>query len=62
MAARARAMVETQWDMAAVTARLVEEYRKLVRQKRAAAPGAGPVLAAPTSRPSFSASSGSGLS
>jgi GT2 family glycosyltransferase len=62
MAARARAMVEAQWDMAAITARLVEEYRKLVRQKRAAAPGAGPVLAAPTSRPSFSASSGSGLS
>ena len=36
MAARARAMVETEWDMAAITRRLVEEYRQLVRQKRAA--------------------------
>jgi O-antigen biosynthesis protein len=35
MAARARAEVEAHWDMAVLTAKLVEEYRALVRQKRA---------------------------
>jgi GT2 family glycosyltransferase len=50
MAARARAMVEAEWDMAAITGRLVDEYRQLVRRKRAA----GPIPAA--------ANSGSGLS
>jgi O-antigen biosynthesis protein len=35
MAARARAEVEANWDMAVLTVRLVEEYRTLVRQKRA---------------------------
>jgi O-antigen biosynthesis protein len=35
MAGRARAEVEAHWDMAAITGRLVEEYRALVRQKRA---------------------------
>jgi glycosyltransferase involved in cell wall biosynthesis len=35
MAARARAEVEANWDMAAVTARLEESYREVVRQKRA---------------------------
>jgi GT2 family glycosyltransferase len=34
MAARARVEVEALWDMAAITARLVEGYRGLVRQKR----------------------------
>jgi glycosyltransferase involved in cell wall biosynthesis len=34
MAARARAEVEATWDMAKVTARLVEGYRELVREKR----------------------------
>ncbi|MGP8247969.1 MAG: glycosyltransferase [Bryobacteraceae bacterium] len=62
MAARARAMVETEWDMAAITRRLVEEYRQLVRRKRAASPNAGPILAPATSPESLSAPSGSCLS
>ncbi len=37
MAARARAEVEHNWDMAAITARLVESYRDLVKSKRSAA-------------------------
>ena len=35
MAERARAEVEAQWDMAAITRRLVEGYRELVKEKRA---------------------------
>ncbi len=35
MAARARAEVEAHWDMAVLTGRLVDEYRALVRRKRA---------------------------
>ncbi|SPF54822.1 Glycosyl transferase, family 2 [Candidatus Sulfopaludibacter sp. SbA4] len=35
MASRARAEVEENWDMAAITRRLVEEYRVLVKEKRA---------------------------
>jgi glycosyltransferase involved in cell wall biosynthesis len=35
MAARARKEVESNWDMAALTGRLVESYRELVREKRA---------------------------
>ena len=43
MAIRARAEVEEHWDMAAITGRLVEEYRALVRAKRAtSATGSGP--------------------
>jgi len=34
MAERARAEVEAQWDMAAITRRLVESYRDLVKEKR----------------------------
>jgi glycosyltransferase involved in cell wall biosynthesis len=34
MAGRARSEVETNWDMAVVTGRLVESYRKVVREKR----------------------------
>jgi GT2 family glycosyltransferase len=34
MAARARAEVEANWDMAAITARLVDGYREMVRAKR----------------------------
>ena len=33
MARRARAEVETNWDMAAITGRLVESYRALLAQK-----------------------------
>jgi O-antigen biosynthesis protein len=40
MAARARREVEANWDMAAITARLVDEYRELVREKRRQAPPA----------------------
>ena len=36
MAARARAEVEANWAMAALTRNLVEGYRRLVRQKRGA--------------------------
>jgi GT2 family glycosyltransferase/glycosyltransferase involved in cell wall biosynthesis len=35
MAARARREVETNWDMAVITARLVEKYRALISEKRA---------------------------
>jgi glycosyltransferase involved in cell wall biosynthesis len=34
MATRARAEVEAHWDMAAITAKLVESYRRLVKEKR----------------------------
>jgi glycosyltransferase involved in cell wall biosynthesis len=34
MAARARAEVEANWDMAAITRKLVEGYREMVREKR----------------------------
>jgi hypothetical protein len=34
VAARARAEVEAHWDMAAITRKLVESYRELVREKR----------------------------
>ena len=37
MAARARAEVEANWDMAAITARLVESYREMVKEKRSPA-------------------------
>jgi O-antigen biosynthesis protein len=37
MARRARAEVEANWDMARITARLVESYRKLTAQKRSRA-------------------------
>jgi hypothetical protein len=37
MAGRARREVEANWDMAAITSRLVEGYREMVREKRAAA-------------------------
>ncbi len=36
MAARARVEVEANWDMAAITARLVEHYREAVREKNPA--------------------------
>ncbi|HTX33893.1 MAG TPA: glycosyltransferase [Bryobacteraceae bacterium] len=43
MAARARAEVEAHWDMAVLTGKLVDEYRALVRQKRATfSPDSGP--------------------
>ena len=35
MAARARAEVEANWDMGAITRKLVEGYREMVREKRA---------------------------
>ena len=35
MAARARKEVEVHWDMAAITRKLVEGYREMVREKRA---------------------------
>ena len=34
MAARARAEVEANWDMAAITRKLVEGYREMVKEKR----------------------------
>jgi glycosyltransferase involved in cell wall biosynthesis len=34
MAARARAEVEANWDMAAITRKLVDGYRDMVREKR----------------------------
>jgi len=37
MAERARAEVEAHWDMAMITRRLAEEYREMVREKRASA-------------------------
>jgi GT2 family glycosyltransferase/glycosyltransferase involved in cell wall biosynthesis len=45
MASRARAEVEAHWDMAVLTGKLVEEYRGLVRRKRATSspsPDSGP--------------------
>ena len=39
MAARARAEVESNWDMAAITTRLVDGYRAMVKAKRAKAIG-----------------------
>jgi hypothetical protein len=36
MARRARAEVEANWDMAAITRKLVESYHALVKEKRAA--------------------------
>ena len=39
MARRARAEVEANWDMAAITRKLVEGYRELVSRKRGADPG-----------------------
>jgi glycosyltransferase involved in cell wall biosynthesis len=36
MAARARAEVEANWDMAAITRKLADGYRALVKEKRAA--------------------------
>jgi glycosyltransferase involved in cell wall biosynthesis len=47
MAARARAEVVANWDMAAITARLVEHYENAVREKRKAISSpASPALAA----------------
>ena len=40
MSGRARREVERNWDMAAITTRLVDEYRGLVKQKRAGIPAA----------------------
>jgi glycosyltransferase involved in cell wall biosynthesis len=34
MAARARAEVEANWDMAAISRKLVDGYRKMVKEKR----------------------------
>jgi hypothetical protein len=34
MAARARAEVQANWDMAAITRKLVDSYRALVKEKR----------------------------
>ena len=43
MASRARAEVEANWDMGAITRKLVEGYREMVKEKRAAtASGSGP--------------------
>jgi len=56
MARRARAEVEAHWDMAALTGKLVESYREMVRRKRAgttSCPGtAEPQQAWPAARPS----------
>ena len=42
MASRARNEIEAHWDMAMLTRRLAEEYRDLVRRKRAtSSPGSG---------------------
>jgi GT2 family glycosyltransferase len=50
MAARARAEVEARWAMPAITRKLVEGYRELVREKRLAPPvSAGSGSKAPTS-------------
>ena len=45
MAGRARAEVEANWDMFAITRRLVQGYRELVRDKRNAISGPGAGLA-----------------
>jgi glycosyltransferase involved in cell wall biosynthesis len=42
MATRARAEVAANWDMGAITRKLVDEYRELVRRKRAAISSPGP--------------------
>jgi glycosyltransferase involved in cell wall biosynthesis len=45
MAARARAEVEANWDMAAITCKLVDGYREMVKEKRSAtsaSSGSGP--------------------
>ena len=43
MAVRARAEVEAHWDMSVLTGKLVEDYRALVRRKRAtSSPDSGP--------------------
>jgi GT2 family glycosyltransferase/glycosyltransferase involved in cell wall biosynthesis len=42
MAARARAEVEANWDMGAITRKLVEGYAEMVKEKRAATSSAGP--------------------
>ncbi len=44
MAARARAEVEANWDMAAITRKLVDGYREMVKEKRSATSvsGSGP--------------------
>jgi O-antigen biosynthesis protein len=43
MASRARAEVESNWDMGAITGKLVEGYRDMVKEKRAAtSSGSGP--------------------
>ncbi len=39
LASRARAEVEANWDMAAITRKLVEGYRELARAKRSASNG-----------------------
>lgn len=45
MAARARAEVEANWDMAAITRKLVDGYREMVEEKRAAtSASSGPYL------------------
>jgi hypothetical protein len=36
MASRARAEVEANWDMGAITQKLVEGYREMIKEKRAA--------------------------
>ena len=41
MAARARADVEANWDMAAITRKLAESYRKMVARKRTATSASG---------------------
>ena len=39
MAARARAEVENNWDMSAITSKLVDGYHAMVKAKRSAAEG-----------------------
>ena len=51
MAGRARAEVESRWDMAVITAKLVEEYRMLVEEKRRNAMAALPLPASPPLAP-----------
>ena len=41
MALRARAEVEANWDMAAITRKLVEGYREMVKEKRMSATSSG---------------------
>jgi glycosyltransferase involved in cell wall biosynthesis len=42
MAARARAEVEANWDMAAITRKLVDGYREMVKGKRSTFLGSDP--------------------